>query len=47
MAKINWKTVEELNEEAMIESLNPTPQQIADAELEIKILNTLMEVEII
>lgn len=34
-------------EEALLEALTPTPQQIADAELEIKILNTLMEVELI
>lgn len=41
------KTREEFEEEAMLESLNPTQQQITDAELEIKILNTLMEVDLI
>lgn len=44
---VEGKTTEEFEEEAMLELLNPTPQEVSEAEFEIKILNTLMEVELI
>ena len=44
---VEEKKQAEFDEEALLESLNPTHHQIVDAQLEIKILNTLMEVELI
>ena len=44
---VEGKSIEEFEEEAMLELLSPTPKEVSEAELEIKILNTLMEVELI
>lgn len=44
---VEGKTQAEFEEDAFLESLIPTTDEIANAEFELKILNILMEVELI
>jgi hypothetical protein len=45
--KIKWKTQEEIEEEKLLESLIPTEKEIEDAELEIKTITLLQDLEVI
>lgn len=47
MAKIKWKTNQEIEEEKLLESLIPTQEEIAKAELEISVINLLQDLEVI
>lgn len=44
---IEGKTQSKFEEDAFVESLTPSEEEIANAEFEIKILNILMEVELL
>ena len=47
MAQIKWKTNLEIEEEKLLESLIPTKEEVEDAELEIKVINLLQDLEVI
>jgi hypothetical protein len=47
MAKIKWKTNQEIEEEKLLESLIPTKEEINKAELEINVINLLQDLEVI
>lgn len=47
MAKIKWKTKQEIEEEKLLESLIPTQEEIENAELEINMINLLQDLEVI
>lgn len=47
MAKIKWKTKEEIEEEKLLESLIPTNEEIEKAELEISVIQLLQDLEVI
>lgn len=44
---VETKPQEEIEAEHLLVSLQPTPQELADADLEIKMLTLLMEMEVI
>ena len=46
MAKIKWKTIQEIENEKLLESLIPDREEVEKAELEINIINLLMELEV-
>lgn len=45
MAEMTWQSQLEIDEERLLKSLEPSEQEIKDAELEIKVLNILQEVQ--
>ncbi len=47
MAKIKWKTNQEIEEKKLLESLIPTQEEIQLAELEINVINLLQDLEVI
>lgn len=47
MAKTPWKSNEQIEEEKLIESLQPTPDEVKDSELEIKMLTLLIEMGVV
>ena len=47
MAQIKWKTKAEIEEEKLLESLIPSQEEIENAELEIKTITLLQDLEVI
>ena len=47
MAKIKWKTKQEIEDEKLLESLIPTKEEVENAELEIKVIMLLQDLEVI
>lgn len=47
MAIIKWKTNQEIKEEKLLKSLKPSKEEIENAELEIKVINLLQELEVL
>ncbi|TCO78006.1 hypothetical protein [Marinisporobacter balticus] len=47
MAKITWKSKQQIEDEKTLESIKPTEEEIKKAEIEIQILNLLGEVGLI
>lgn len=47
MAKIKWKTKQEIEDEKLLESLIPNKEEVENAELEIKVIMLLQDLEVI
>lgn len=47
MAKIIWKTKQEIEDEKAIQDMMPTQEEIEQAEFEIKVLTLLSEVGLV
>jgi hypothetical protein len=47
MAVIKWKTVEEIEEEKLLESLLPSREETEQAEFELKSINLLIDLGVI
>lgn len=47
MAQIKWKTKTEIEEEKILENLIPTKEEVENAELEIKVIQLLQDLEVI
>lgn len=47
MAKIKWKSKQEIEDEKLLESLAPTKEEVENAELEIKVIMLLQDLEVI
>ena len=47
MAIIKWKTKQEIEDEKILEDLIPTKEEIENAELEIKVIMLLQDLEVI
>ena len=46
MAKINWKTQEEIDYEEYIESLKPSESEVKKAQMELSMLELLIDMEV-
>ncbi|MCT4593594.1 MAG: hypothetical protein N4A57_04890 [Anaeromicrobium sp.] len=47
MAKITWKTDEDIKDEKLLEKVIPTCEEVNEAKIEIQVLNLLEEVGVI